>query len=232
MPTVNDSVPDLNFETVAPYDDHTFLRSWLALRAKPELVLPEDFDPLIAAVYDEDREPPQEHALAARWAVSRTGLAEQQAKEADQARQRLIKRPSTETLAELVERFLEEDNPELHQTFQALTRLAEPSVPIVVAWKRADGAFVDSEGQPVDTCATPTGDNARRLLEQSMSVSRALYWALQGQDPPAPWRRSPYLREHRLIALETDAPTTIGGVGVSYDAEIGLQVNRGVRREQ
>lgn len=113
----------------------------------------------------------------------------------------------------------EEDSPELHPALQALTRLAEPSVSVVLL----------PEGSPLipKGSAAPDREMARPLVGRSVSVSSWLgVNALFKQEPPTAFAASPALRRHRLLILDSNSEARLDGVLFNYDSELGLQITR------
>ena len=88
---------------------------------------------LVEQVYNE--EPPPHDLLPAiksMWRDTADDWNKAVTEDANQAAQRLIKVPSYDgQLADFTRANLEEDSPDLHKAFQALTRLTEPNVSVI-----------------------------------------------------------------------------------------------------
>ena len=87
---------------------------------------------------------------------------------------------------------LEEDSPELHAAHRALTRLAPPSVTVILLFGSAEEAFLDPEGRTrVNMGRTPDMDTTQTLLKRSVNISdRRVVFNLLDHSPPDAWRRS------------------------------------------
>lgn len=220
------------------YDGHVQLRSWWELRRllgdgtaeEGVLRVPDDVEALIEAVYDQ-RPCPADMLPAWREAWARTLEAQhKEAAEAKQeAKQRLLPIPDRDGgLDWLVGMPREEDAPDLHPAHQALTRLAEPSVSLVLlhgspkapSLKRAGGA-------PFDPATAPTMALTKELLRCSVSVSdrRLVGPLLRATEatPPA-WQRSALLRHHRAVYLDDAGDAQVAGWTLRLDSDLGLCV--------
>ncbi len=145
MPPVDDhQIPEFG-PSAKIYDHYTLLRSYLALKDRQFIQLPEDLETIVEAVYGDQVSWP-----SAAWqeaaATTKEEFEQEIAKDEYKARSNLIASPKTsETPGEFLARFsqqLEEDNPEAHQALQALTRLAEPSVQVVCLLQTPEGCVI------------------------------------------------------------------------------------------
>lgn len=189
------------------YAPYVLLRSYLALRDREGLMVPDDVPALIAAVYDDPETLPPvadpDLALALEEAYGK--MLEDIDKQEWQARGNLIAWPHDEDVFSMRNKQLDEDNPELHETWRALTRLARPSITLVCLHRRADGLLtLESEGQtPVDLTRQPDRGLAIELWEHSVAVSdyRVVRHFL-AEEPPAGWLKSASLRYCRAAIFE------------------------------
>lgn len=224
-----DGVPSFGRDSEAVYDPHVLLRSWLALKGRDVLRVPDDVEAVIEAVYGESPCPDElSDALRSRWTETRLRLLEEAEKDAAEAHVRWLKLPSyTGALWTLTQDPREEDAPEFHQAHRALTRLSEPTVPVVCLYRSDRGPSLDAAGAAVvDLDVVPTTDAALRLLRQSILVSdRRVVHRLIDHKVPSGWRRSPLLRHHRAVLFEPDGWVAFGRHRLSLDQEIGLTVS-------
>ncbi|MGH7390349.1 MAG: CRISPR-associated helicase Cas3' [Candidatus Rokuibacteriota bacterium] len=211
------------------YDDHVLLRSWLALGETDRLLVPDDIDPLVQVVYAEIDVPPPGlgEALARQW--RETLREERSARDGARAEAevRWLPMPTSDVpLPMLMRNPREEDEPEIHPAHQALTRLAEPSVSIVLLHATPGGPATAPEGgQLVDLSRSPSAADAARLLGRSVTFSdRRLVRLLQAKPVPAAWQRSPLLRHHRAVILGADGAATFGHNRLLLDPELGVVI--------
>lgn len=217
----DDGAPTFPGGTEYVYERLVLLRTWLALRSRPAIGVPDDIQSLIDLVYDEgseglDGEP---EPLRAAVAASRASHEQSRLRERREAEIRCIGRPSsTQAVARLTSGALDDDDPELHPALRALTRLAPPSITAVCLRAEADRELVES-------CRhrSVTRETTRRLLGRSLSIQRpSLVRILVGQQLPAAWRRSPWLRDARLLVFDNGGRLRIGGEQLSLDPDLGL----------
>jgi CRISPR-associated endonuclease/helicase Cas3 len=217
-----DSVPLFARGKSIVYDPHVLLRTWLALRDRPVIRVPDDVEELVEAVYD-NRECPDSlpKELAAVWCATRDTcdgvLAQQQA----EAHTRWIKSPSFDgALWHMTVDSKGEEAPELHQAHRALTRLGGPTVNVVcLAESEAASKRKQSGG--------PSPRETESLLNRSLSLShRGVVSELLREEPPSAWRRSSLLRHHRLLILDERDASTIGRYRIHLDSELGLIIEQ------
>jgi CRISPR-associated endonuclease/helicase Cas3 len=150
--------------------------------------LPDEMEVLIEMVYGESPLPGHDATWQAALANSRQELEENQARDRQTARKFLIKPPDYED--DLLEDFsqeLEEDNPEVHPTLQALTRLGERNVTVVCLYRTVDGVALRPDGRdPVDVAREPGLSEVKRLLRSALTLSHfSVVTHFLAQSPPA-----------------------------------------------
>lgn len=219
------------------YDSHVLLRSWWELRRllgdgtaeEGVLCVPDDVEALIEAVYDQR---PCPAAMLPAWREAWARTLEAQHKEAaeakQEAKQRLLPIPDRDGgLDWLVGMPREEDAPDLHPAHQALTRLAEPSVSLVLLHGSPKAPSLEAGGAPFDPATAPTMALTKELLRCSVSVSdrRLVGPLLRATEatPPA-WQRSALLRHHRAVYLDDAGDAQVAGWTLRLDPELGLCV--------
>ncbi len=229
-PREEDGVPFFDPGFAKVYDEHVLLRTWLELRDRTGVRVPEEVEDLVEAVYG-DRPCPSDAcpALQAAWEASLRRLSEEMDRDTLEAQDRWLKHPVYGgALWRLTGDPREEDRPDFHQAHQALTRLAEPSVSLVLLHGTEGKPRLSSDsGEEIDRNVEPTVDQATRLLARSASVSdKRIVFDLMAMPVPAGWRRSPLLRHHRALILDRDGGVVIGRHYLRASDEIGLYVAR------
>lgn len=220
-PEERDDLPVFSGGVTHVYAEHVLLRSWLALRERRSLAVPEDVSALIESVYDDARScPPTGPAgLAARWAATWAKLRDERLLHERLARDVLILPSDVAEDEFLVDRNseLEEDDPQLHETLRALTRLGERSVTAI--------CLMPEEM----TRLRPREDNAwaraEALLRRSVGLTdRRIVYDLAGLAPPPSWKTTALLRFCRLVELNADGEAVIGKWRLRIDPELGAVV--------
>jgi len=220
-PEETEGVPALERGTAAVYERHILLRTWHALRGREAIQIPADMPRLVDAVYADGVALPEGIAagseLGGMWERTWARLQKEKENEASEAKIRRLKPPwSSGRLDELMPDPRAEDEPGLPTGLQALTRLAEPSVPVVIL----------PPGDPALTARTTPGrDEARRLVGRAVTVSRlGLVQALAAMPPPANWAEHAVLHRHRLLVIGDEPNREIAGYAISYSESLGLVV--------
>lgn len=229
LPAENaNGVPLFEAGTEAVYDRHTLLRTWLALRDRANVVIPGEVEDLIEAVYHSARScPDTSAAIQAAWDDSWAALSKEKEGDRAEADKRDLKSPlERDKLWNIVGMAREEDAPDLHPTYQAMTRLAEPSVEVVCLYGTPDEPYLDARRTVrVDTRRKPSLDQIKSLLRRSLSVSnRRIVYALAAREGPRGWQDSALLRRHRLLCFDEKGETMIDSTLVRLDPDLGLVV--------
>jgi len=224
------AVPRFDAGSEAIYDEHVLLRSWLALKDRATVAFPNDIEENIEAVYDETREcPASDPALVERWEATAEDRRKEQKAEKQQAASKWVLRPTTRRpLWEMTCDPTQEDAPEIHTQLQALTRLALPTVSIVMLWETSQGTSYEPNGRHLASVSSkPNVKEAKRLLGRSLNIShRGVFHDLIAIEPPAAWRESALLRRHRLVLLDADNQCHTKQYTLELDPNLGLLITR------
>jgi len=204
-PELRDTLPAWGSDALV-YESYVLLRTYLTLQPRQTLSVPEDTPGLIAAVYDPpDALPPvADKAIAAALADAYDRMVIREGRDDFQAQKNLVGSPRSEIWA-TDNRQLDEDNPELHTTWRALTRLAPPSVTLVCLHLHPDGQVsLDEAGQlPVNLEARPDSEATAALMERTVSVSQSgIVRYFLDQEPPIGWQRHGALRYYRVALFD------------------------------
>ena len=224
-------VPDFGPD-VYVYEESFLLRSYLSLQDRARLTLPSDTSPLIEAVYGEEELP----ANALTPELTQALLAAEQAmrrheEKADrQALEKLVPRYDADDLLYQPSLGLEEESPELHEAFQALTRLGRPGISLVCLHSGPDGLNVepDGSGPAVELDEPPDAELTRQLAMHTVTVThRPVFDCLSAQPVPRGWKDHPLLRNHR-VGVFTDGLCVLGDCGYTLrlTREFGLEIER------
>jgi len=210
------------------YDEYVLLRSWLAVRTSSEIVVPDQVERLVEEVYG-TKWPTEDLEAALQRRIERTRLASHaDAYELSKlSRQNAVRLPITTEVLFLPLKAVEEDNPDVHVSLQALTRIGGPSVRVVALYGREDEAYLDRAlTERVDLSVKPDNHAARRLLERSITVTHrgAVPGLVSEGVRPAQWRLSPHVRHHRVIFLDESGSACVGEWRLCLDPELGLVV--------
>ena len=228
QPNETDGVPYFGEGTQAVYDCHILLRSWLEIENKTVVKIPDNIETLIEAVYDEKRECPNglSEALRVKWEDSREKLEYDKEAYENKARGNRILPPGMDTddLLEAFNKNLEENNPEIHASLQALTRISEaPSVSVICLNGSMESPHLLEEVLNFSVC--PTIELTRRLLERSVTISNKwLAHEIVNEDNlvPKEWRKQSLLRHHYILYFDDNKECHRANYILRLHRELGL----------
>jgi CRISPR-associated endonuclease/helicase Cas3 len=238
-PGEKDGRPDFG-KSEYVYSPHVLFGSLLVLQAHRQpaqtLELPGDIDALVQAVYSAT-EPPLnlDDSGFQYWSVTKEEYETIVRSEEDEADLRQIRKPSfSGVLARVVSEPRDEDNPDLHPTHQALTRLARPTAQLVCLIVGSDTTL----RMPHDNSLVPTltvrrmsdggTEDVGRLMSAELTVAdfRVLRELWTTPRRPVEWQDVGMLQRHHLVTF-TNGAATIGDMELQLDHDLGLMVVRG-----
>ncbi|HUS69611.1 MAG TPA: CRISPR-associated helicase Cas3' [Anaerolineae bacterium] len=214
------------------YEPYVLLSSYLALQGRDRLTLPADTEMLIEAVYG-DQQPPAQLLtvqLSKVLAEAEQKMRRHEEEHVYKARQKLVPDAGADDLLGKRSLGLEEDSPELHEAFQALTRLGRPGISLVCLHRGPGGLTVepDGSGPAVSLEEPPTAELTSQLAMHTVSVTpRPVFDYLRAQPVPVGWKDHPLLRNHR-VAVFTDGLCALPGTHYTLrlTREFGLEVSK------
>lgn len=195
----------------AVYREDILLRTWILLQTKQSLTLPDEIDTLVQTVYEEKVDVPE--FLRERLEKSLVAEDGEVIAHRGQANQAIIGFPDDASWNDPARFVLyDEDEPGVHRTLMAKTRLGEDS--IVAIPLLPDDAF-SSE-------ATPDFDQAKRWYLQAVSISRkGVAKKLRAIGVPEGWKKSPLMRNCFPLILDAQGRWT-EDAKVRLDDDLGL----------
>jgi CRISPR-associated endonuclease/helicase Cas3 len=209
------------------YARYTLLATWFALRGKSEILLPKETSLLIEQVYGNA---PIAALTADEQAAMADALKAMKKKIADDEREantKLVLSPDKDDFMTGSGQGLDEDNPELHAAFKALTRKDAPGVQVVCLHETPNGwrADPDDPTTQVDPYAKLTSKQIELLLRATMDMRRYdVKKALLDMKPPEAWKKFPALRYHRLLVFRQDGINDeVPTCQLRLTRELGLQ---------
>ncbi|MBI4851275.1 MAG: CRISPR-associated helicase Cas3' [Acidobacteria bacterium] len=222
-PEISENVPKFDYATEKIYDLHILLRTWLSLINCSQIQIPNDIENLIESAYDQDLPCPT--TLSAQLQGVWKSTKEEQIKELHNhqtlAKDVIIPSPKDkDDILEKCYKDLKEDQPELNPKFQALTRLTEPSIPIVL--------LTPDQCKFIDEKHIPNLEETKLFLAHSLNLQhKGLVHELLKQSVLEGWQKSALLRNHRLIKLNNssrwESPTA--NYEIVLDEELGIVIN-------
>ncbi|WP_460378047.1 CRISPR-associated endonuclease Cas3'' [Thermus brockianus] len=216
---------DLYWDRV--YEEYILLSTWVSLRNRDALRFPQDLEALLEEVYERKPEAfPEE--LRERAQESHRRLHERLQKEEETAKNVALSEPERlireGDAAHLAASFRMDDEAEDPHTQRLLTRLGDPSVPVVPVYRKDEGLYLDPEGRwPVRLRGEPSKEEAVALWRRAVRLSRyPIPQELSQEEPPPAWRKSGLLRGLRLLEVGREFGKGRGAFRVQLDPELGV----------
>jgi CRISPR-associated endonuclease/helicase Cas3 len=209
------------------YTEYILRRSWGAIEGREEICLPQEYRPLIEAVYDV-AEHAQDSPLRAAW----DKLVKQENHASQEARIRLLPPPDAGTpFSYATTQTTFEENENSAAWIVAQTRLGEESLNVIPLEVDA-GYGVLPDGTRVSLRAETDIKTQFKLLRRNLRVSQ--YDAIQAiqsmNEPPTPlFKQSPLLKNYYLLPLTAgSAISTYGNVRLTFllHPRLGLVIER------
>ncbi len=228
---------DMDSETGLPdfgmsksiYACHTLLRSWLALKDKTAISLPDDIEPLVTEVYDA----PDPDGLPEEWAKqleeAKIDLAKKTKEQREHARSVAVEIQGEDAdfrdwIRAMSPDLLDDDNPETHKNLRALTRDGDPSITVVLCG-------TDEFGK--ELAMDPKGFIGAEATQQMMGFSlplsnKSVYTILAAECPPTNWKKNTHLKHCRKIdfvnGVATVAKANLTKLKLTLNYDMGLTI--------
>ncbi|MCF2970925.1 hypothetical protein L1047_06930 [Synechococcus sp. Nb3U1] len=206
------------------YDRHILLRSWLTLRHRPQVQLPQEMDPLIESVYDLGMAIPEgvEPVHAEDWVTSLEKYrVEEEAAKQTQANQVKIPPPHGDVKPDQFTYLKKEDD---ESAIAAATRLGEPSIATIFLQRTDCGLVFPGSQEQVNLSARPDLALIRRLLAHSTRISkREIVKGLLNQENPKTWT-SALLRNCRYVEVNAQGVGVVGNWRLTLDPLLGVLI--------
>lgn len=211
------------------YGSYLLLRTWALLRHRVEIILPDDVEHIIEAVYGEGSDLVEGPLARAMNEAEQEEAQRRQSLEV-RAKQVLLHRPDIdEDFASLTQRMelRDEEDPGLHQAFRAMTRYSDvPSVTIVCLHRIGGNLCVKQDGESVPVDMNKLDDDATlvALLDQSVSISgwRVHQHFTKHDDRSPPWKRNSLLRHTYPAVFDENGVCRCEDFTIYYDGALGI----------
>jgi CRISPR-associated endonuclease/helicase Cas3 len=213
------------------YAPYILLRSYLALRNREFVTIPGDTVELIESVYDPNAHldlPTEDWSQALQQTRSR--LEKEERETQAKARRYVVPGPEKRNYLEPGNYILQEDNPAVHQTFQARTRDIDLSLSLVCLHKIGDEVGVFQEDGSMLTFSLQSKlstELSRILLQNAISIqNKRLVLHFLEHAVPSNWRENAALRFCRAAIFINGKYEGIPGHIITITRELGLQITK------
>lgn len=225
-PLTAEGAPDFPRGHTMVYEEHVLLRTWIALRGRSELRIPEEIRSSIEAVYSDPVDAPEEPALLSLWETTASRLKASREADLREADFRYLPLPSNRVGLDALTAMGRDEDDDLHPFFQALTRLAERTVTVVCLFGRTDDLFLDRAcTRPLSLAKTVTMASAAEILRRSCSIGdKRVVYGLEDIPVPSTWRTNALLRNCRPLVFDADDCCPVGKWQLRLCPNTGLRV--------
>ncbi len=199
------------------YEEYILIRTWLVLRSRNGIRIPDDVEALIESVYN-DRDINCPHSLVKQLEEASRACNERRSIEGHAGRANVIPSPESENVFNNWNADMDEDDPDIHQQLQARTRLGPPSV-MVICLRDESVIKLPPEG-------SERQERERFLIESSVTLSyRGCVSDFPSSLVPIEWRTHRLLRYVRAVVF-TDTYETDRGLSIRLDEKLGIVLTR------
>jgi len=220
-----DGVPHFGAGQVI-YERFVLLRSYLVLQ-RAAVQLPDEIEGLIESVYGEVALPlPETGAWATALADALQTMEAERKADSKAGRTFLVATPTYEdNILNKFNQQLEEDNPDVPKDRQACTRLAEPSIALVILYEIGCTLYLDPAGkQGVSIAKRPMLEDAKKFLNNAVTIqNQGCYWHYVKQAPPPAWQKSGLMRFHRVVRVDGAGKALPGEYPLLVDQSLGIE---------
>jgi CRISPR-associated endonuclease/helicase Cas3 len=177
------------------YDEVRLVQTWCLLRHETQGVcnLPDDIDTWVRRVYEDEVAIPE--PLRPRYERARDEADGDAYAETRLAHNEIIGLPDDASWADNPRMLYDEDDPLVHRTLAAQTRLGDESLTVIPLWRW--------DGEALQTA--PSADQARAWCTRAMRVGRkGVVQQLKAIGMPPAWQLSPWLRNSFPLCLDDE----------------------------
>ena len=226
---IKDNSPDFGVSGII-YDKHILFRSWLKLKDRQKIEIPNDIENFIEDIYDAEKVLTDLSEIENLiWRETLKVYEKDCEQEKEEAKNRYINHPHySGHLGRLLGEPKEEDSPEIHPAHQATTRLVEPTVNIVCLWEKDGKIYTDeSFSEIISLVQKPYQALTKKLLYNSLTVSsKSVVFKLLKEEIPVGWKESSLLMRHRVLKFRTDRKCEMFGYQFHLDENLGLKITK------
>lgn len=216
---------DLHWDKV--YEEFLLLSTWVSLHGREEICIPHDLEGLLEEVYG--RQPAEFPTVwRSKAEESYKRLLERLKQEAATAENLSLSGPgkllSQTDAAALLSDFRLDDEEEDPRTQRFLTRLGEPSIPVVPLYRIGEGWYLDPEGRrQAKLVGELSKEEAVAIWSRAVRLSRfPVPQKLLAEAPPSAWANSGLLQGLRALEVGRN----FDGLVVDLDPELGVVYRR------
>ncbi|MCX6378703.1 MAG: CRISPR-associated helicase Cas3' [Armatimonadetes bacterium] len=203
------------------YEEYVLLRSWLALREKSAILLPNEIEPLVSEVYEQEEDADIPNQFKPHLLKTKKEMQNKITNDAILAEEVLVKEPCRPRylFEQKNRKLVDEDNPRVEASIRASTRLAEPNVRVICRGSCADGTAL----APLNLIPKDMEDVIKLMSFEVSIQSKALVFAILALEQPDIFKSEAHLRYHYALDFQAGIPVEEGLRGIiGIDPILGL----------
>jgi CRISPR-associated endonuclease/helicase Cas3 len=224
----DDGLPKFEIDEYV-YARYVLLRSYYALKAKGDrAIFPADTTHLIEQVYGDlslVEGVTEEQSTVIEAPKQKMIDDNREAKQ--KAEGQLILAPQKSRLLKQAVVGLDEDNPEIHQTFRAQTRDIDVGISLICLHRKEDRIFIHTlEGElKVNLVEEVPFHQIKYLQQNTITVQhKALFYHFVYQKLPESWQNQAALRHYRTVIFEDERNGDVPNYTLKLSRDFGLEI--------
>lgn len=223
----DNGIPDFGSDEWV-YEPAILLRTYLALHGKATIAIPTDTPTLIEAVYGDT----ETSTLSPNWQTAlhtaQKAMEHNRREAIRKAAQQLVRKPDDAQLLKQRNANLDEESPDVHETFRAQTRDIDPGIALVCLHREGGQLilYTPNGKKALHLETKPSHDLVKWLQQNSITLQhKGLLSHFLNEQPPPSWRETGALRHCRPVIFENgwyEHPTLAYQLHLSQ--KFGLQI--------
>jgi len=212
------------------YERYVLWQTWRALKERTRLRLPSDTIPLIEAVYGDEPTGEEEQAVPEGLVEAYAAMQKKMEEDGTQALTRVVPPPQDRRLLRRSQLELQDaEDPALHPTVRALTRLIEPGIGLVCLHRTPQGLRVepDGGGPAIDLDHPPNPEAIKALRSHVVTVHHPAIVHHLADKRPSAWEKVAALRYLVPVVFEEGrCRLTDTSYSLHLSREFGLSIEK------
>ncbi len=226
QPNSKNGIPEFGINKKI-YDESILIRTWELLKNKTELILPDETASLVEAVYGKINDDNLSDAIREHLKKTDEQLQKKRHQDIFESRVRLIPNINIKDIIFKTNSNLEEDNPVIHHSLSALTRLGEQSIDLICLYQTEKGLAITPNGNAVieSPDIVPDSEQIQLLLQAKVSVQDIRIVRYFSNYPVlSAWKKLSALRHTYAVFFPESGTTTLNDSNLilKLDNTLGL----------
>lgn len=232
---LTEDIPDFGVHGII-YDPYTLLKTWATLTRYQTIQLPDDFDPLINAVYSDDVSEGATETLEQALEQAKVALLKDEKKRLNAADEAIVGKPDgfmgSRRKQNETQDDIDEDDARVHAALRPVTRLGDPTITVIPLFQHGDLLTLDRAGNIAvnldEALSYPRAKDiyAKDIYMRSVKLSNRYnrYRALLDVGVPKGWQTQPLLRHCYPLIVDENGKVAFDAMSITVSDELGIVV--------